>query len=124
MIKRFAACIREYKLPSILTLLFIVGEAVIEAFIPFRTADMVNRIRDGADMSEIYKIGALLVLMALLSLCCGGIAALTCAKASAGFAKNLRSDIFAKVQSYSFENIDKFSSSSPAGLLPERMASP
>ena len=112
MIKRFAACIREYKLPSILTLLFIVGEAVIEAFIPFRTADMVNRIRDGADMSEIYKIGAMLVLMALLSLCCGGIAALTCAKASAGFAKNLRSDIFAKVQSYSFENIDKFSSSS------------
>ena len=112
MIKRFAACIREYKLPSILTLLFIVGEAVIEAFIPFRTADMVNRIREGADMSEIYKIGALLVLMALLSLCCGGIAALTCAKASAGFAKNLRSDIFAKVQSYSFENIDKFSSSS------------
>jgi len=112
MLKRFAACVREYKLPSILTLIFIVGEAVIEAFIPFRTADMVNRIRDGADMSEIYKIGATLILMALLSLCCGGIAAITCAKASAGFAKNLRSDIFSKIQTYSFENIDKFSSSS------------
>ena len=112
MLKRFAACVREYKLPSVLTLLFIVGEAVIEAFIPFRTADMVNRIRDGAPMSEIYGIGATLILMALLSLACGGAAALTCAKASAGFAKNLRSDIFAKVQTYAFENIDKFSSSS------------
>ncbi len=112
MFKRFAACVREYKLPTILTLIFIVGEAVIEAFIPFLTANMVNQIQAGAEMQEIYKIGITLVLMALLSLCCGGIAAVTCAKASAGFAKNLRSDIFGKVQTYSFENIDKFSSSS------------
>ncbi len=112
MFKRFAACVREYKLPTLLTLIFIVGEAVIEAFIPFLTADMVNKIQAGTEMSEVYRIGITLVVMALLSLSCGGIAAVTCAKASAGFAKNLRSDIFGKVQTYAFQNIDKFSSSS------------
>ncbi|MBQ9133235.1 MAG: ABC transporter ATP-binding protein [Clostridia bacterium] len=112
MIKRLAACVREYKLPALLTFLFIVFEAIIEAFIPFLTADLVNKIQAGADMSEVYKLGGLLIVMALLSLCCGGTAAVTCAKASAGFAKNLRSDIFGKIQSYSFENIDKFSSTS------------
>ena len=112
MIKRLAACIREYKAPTILTLLFIVGEAVIETFIPFITADMVNKIKYGVDMGTIARLGLTLVLMACLSLCCGGLAAFTCSKASAGFAKNLRHDIFERVQSYSFENIDKFSSSS------------
>lgn len=63
-------------------------------------------------MEDILKTGALLILLALLSLSCGGIAGYTCAKASAGFAKNLRRDIFHKIQSFSFENIDKFSSSS------------
>ncbi len=112
MFKRLAACVREYKLPTLLTFIFIVGEVIIEAFIPFLTADLVNQIQNGTEMREVYRIGGLLILMAVLSLCCGGIAAVTCAKASAGFAKNLRSDIFNKVQSYSFENIDKFSSSS------------
>ena len=112
MIKRLAACVREYKLPALLTFLFIVFEAIIEAFIPLLTADLVNKIQAGADMSKVYKLGGLLIVMALLSLCCGGTAAVTCAKASAGFAKNLRSDIFGKIQSYSFENIDKFSSTS------------
>ena len=112
MIKRLAACIREYKAPTILTLLFIVGEAVIETFIPFITADMVNKIKYGVEMGTIVRLGLTLVLMACLSLCCGGLAAFTCSKASAGFAKNLRHDIFERVQSYSFENIDKFSSSS------------
>ena len=112
MIKRLAACVREYKLPALLTFAFIVGEAIIEAFIPFLTSDLVNKIQAGAEMSEVYKLGGLLIVMAVLSLCCGGTAAVTCAKASAGFAKNLRSDIFGKIQSYSFENIDKFSSTS------------
>ena len=112
MFKRLAACVREYKLPTLLTFIFIVGEVIIEAFIPFLTADLVNQIQNGTEMREVYRIGGLLILMAVLSLCCGGIAAVTCAKASAGFAKNLRSDIFNKIQSYSFENIDKFSSSS------------
>ena len=63
-------------------------------------------------MSDIVKTGLLLACMAVASLACGGIAGLTCAKASSGFATNLRHDLFAKVQTYSFENIDKFSSSS------------
>ncbi|MBQ4575176.1 MAG: ABC transporter ATP-binding protein [Clostridia bacterium] len=112
MFKRLAGCVREYKLPTILTFIFIVGEVIIEAFIPFLTANMVNLIRSGAELESVIRIGLLLILMAVLSLCCGTIAAYTCAKASAGFAKNLRHDIFHKVQDYAFENIDKFSSSS------------
>ena len=112
MIKRLASCIREYKKPTILTLLFIVGEVIIECLIPFITADLVNRIKAGANMNEILITGLILTGMAIISLGCGGIAGFTCAKASAGFAKNLRHDIFNKIQTYSFENIDKFSSSS------------
>lgn len=112
MLKRLASCVREFKKPTILTLIFIMGEAIIEVLIPFITAELVNRIKSGVVMGELVKTGLLLVLMACLSLCCGGIAARTCAMASAGFAKNLRSDIFKRIQSFSFENIDKFSSSS------------
>ena len=112
MIKRLLGCVREYKLPSILTLIFIIGEVIIEVLIPFITADLVNSIKAGAEMSELLKTGLLLALMAVVSLTCGGIAAFTCAKASAGFAKNLRGDLFRKIQTYSFENIDKFSTAS------------
>ena len=112
MIKRLARCVREYKLPAVLTLIFILGEAVIETLIPFITADLISNIKDGAGMPQIVQTGLLLVLMALLSLAFGGIAGFTCAKAAAGFSKNLRHDLFAKVQTYSFANMDKFSSSS------------
>ncbi len=112
MLKRLMASVREFKRPTILTLIFIVGEAVIEVFIPFITAELVNEIKAGVDMNEIIKLGVLLVILAMVSLTCGGIAAFTCAKASSGFARNLRSDVFSKVQTFSFENIDKFSSSS------------
>lgn len=112
MIKKLAKSIREYKLPTILTLVFIVGEAIIEVFIPFITADMVAKVKAGAEISEIIKIGILLAVMACVSLTFGGIAGFTCAKASAGFAKNLRKDLFHKIQGYAFENIDKFSSTS------------
>ncbi len=112
MLKRLASCVREYKSSSLLTLAFITGEAVIEALIPFITADLVNRIKNGADLESIVKTGLLLVAMAVISLACGGLAGLTCAKASAGFAKNLRHDIFHKIQSFSFVNIDRFSTSS------------
>lgn len=112
MIKTLAKSIREYKLPSILTLIFIMGEVLIEVYIPFITADLVNNIKASAPIETVIKTGLYLVLMAVISLCCGGIAALTCAKASAGFAKNLRHDMFAKIQNYSFANIDKFSSTS------------
>ena len=112
MIKTLAKSIREYKLPSILTLIFIMGEVIIEVLIPFFTADLVNNIKAGAPMIEIIKTGVLLIGMALVSLCCGAIAAVTCAKASSGFAKNLRYDMFERIQSFSFANIDKFSSTS------------
>ena len=112
MFKRLAACVREYKTPALLTLIFIVCEAIIETVIPFITANLVNQIEAGAELSTVFKTGGLLIVMALLSLCCGGIAAVTCAKASAGFAKNLRRDIYSQVQDFSFENIDKFSATS------------
>lgn len=112
MIKRLASCVREYKKPSLLTLLFIVGEVIIECLIPFITANLVNQIKAGVELTKIVETGLILIGMAFLSLACGGIAAFTCAKASAGFAKNLRHDIFQKIQGFSFENIDRFSSSS------------
>ncbi len=112
MLKRLAKCVREYKKYVILTLLFIVGEAIIETLIPFITANLINSIKAGAQMSEIVKTGVLLIVMAVLSLSFGGIAGFTCSKASSGFSKNLRRDLFEKVQTYSFGNIDKFSTSS------------
>ena len=113
MIKRLAQCVREYKKPTFLTLFFIVLEVVLEVFIPSITADLINTLQNGsADMPTLLRQGGLLVLMAAASLACGGIAGYTSAKASAGFAKNVRHDIFEKVQTYSFESIDKFSSSS------------
>ena len=112
MFKKLLKCVREYKLPSILTLVFIIGEVIIEAIIPFVTANLVNSIKNGVEMQSVIKTGVVLVILACVSLMFGGMAGVTCAKASAGFAKNLRHDIFYRVQSFSFENIDKFSSSS------------
>lgn len=112
MLKQLLGCVREFKKPTILTLLFIVGEAVIETLIPFITADLVNTIKAGAEINEIIKVGIILAAMACASLVCGGIAGFTCSKASTGFARNLRKDIFAKIQTFTFHNIDKFSSSS------------
>ena len=78
MIKRLAGCVREYKKSTILTLIFIVGEAFIETFIPFITAKLVNLIKYNAPMEQVVRIGLFLVLMACLSLCCGGIAGDLC----------------------------------------------
>ncbi|MBE6699146.1 MAG: ABC transporter ATP-binding protein [Ruminococcaceae bacterium] len=116
MLKKLAKCVREYKGTAILTLLLMVGEAIIETLIPFVTATfLINKIQEqgkNLDMGYILAVGGVLVLMAVVSLTCGGLAGFTSARASAGFAKNLRHDIFAKIQSFSFGNIDKFSSAS------------
>lgn len=112
MLKKLLACVREYKKPTILTMIFILGEAVIETLIPFLTADMVNDIKNCAPMSDVIRIGLILVILAIVSLACGAAAGFTSANASTGFAKNLRRDMFTKVQGYAFRNIDKFSSSS------------
>ena len=112
MLKTLAKSIREFKLPSILTFVLIVGEVIIECIIPFVTADLVNKIKNGVDIKTIVYTGIILAVMAIVSLCCGALAGVTSAKASAGFARNLRKDIFGRIQTYSFENIDRFSSSS------------
>ena len=112
MLKTFLKCIREFKLPTVLTLLMIVGEVFIEVLIPFRTAALVNGIQTGMPMRELLKLGLILVGMALVSLCFGGGAAMMGSKASAGFARNVRGDVFRRIQSFSFENIDRFSTAS------------
>ncbi len=112
MLKKLAGSIREYKLPTIITILFMIGEVVIECLIPFITADLVNRIKAGENIKNVILTGVILVIMAILSLTCGGAAGFTSAKASAGFAKNLRHDVFSRIQTYSFTNIDKFSTAS------------
>ncbi|MCQ2450990.1 MAG: ABC transporter ATP-binding protein/permease [Clostridia bacterium] len=113
MIKKLAKSVREYKPAVFLTLFFIFAEAAIESTIPFITANLVNSMNDGeANLKYIIKMGLILILLAVCSLSCGGIAGYTCAKASAGFSKNLRHDMFYNIQNFSFTNIDKFSSSS------------
>ena len=112
MFKTVARCLREYKAVTIITVLFMFGEAAIEAVIPFITARLVDHISAGVEMPFVLKTGLILVLMTLLSLFFGGSAGFTSAKASSGFAKNIRHDIFEKVQTFAFSNIDKFSSSS------------
>ncbi|MBR6106414.1 MAG: ABC transporter ATP-binding protein [Oscillospiraceae bacterium] len=112
MFKTISRCLREYKKPTILTIIFITGEVIIEAIIPYLTAELVNNVKKGVDMSYILKIGLILLLMTIVSLACGGGAGMTSAKAAAGFAKNVRHDMYEQVQRFSFSNIDKFSSSS------------
>ncbi len=112
MLKRLAGCIGEYKFLTMITPLIMIGEVVIECLIPFITADVINNIKNGCEISELVKSGLILFLMACISLACGASAGYTSAKAASGFAKNLRRKIFGKVQDFSFENIDKFSSAS------------
>ena len=112
VIKKLLGSIREYKLSSILTPLLVSCEVVLECTIPFYIAELVNRIKDGADVNEIARFGAILVLMAIGSLTFGMLAGFTCATASCGFGKNLRKDMYAAVNEFSFNNIDAFSTSS------------
>lgn len=112
MLKRLAKCIGEYKRLTILTPIFMIGEVLMEVLMPFIVANLINSIKSGCDMTEIAKNGGILLIMACISLTCGGLAGFTASKASAGFAKNLRKSIFYKIQEFSFENIDKFSSAS------------
>lgn len=112
MIKTLARSIREYKKTSILTPILVTGEVILECIIPFTIANLVNQMQAGCGMDVIVKYGVQLVLMAILSLVFGVAAGNTCATASTGFSRNLRKDMFYRIQDYSFENIDKFSVSS------------
>ncbi|MCD8155363.1 MAG: ABC transporter ATP-binding protein/permease [Clostridiales bacterium] len=112
MIRKLAGSIREYKKASIATPCLVSMEVVLECIIPFITARMVNQIKAGCEFRVLLQDGLLLVVMALLSLGFGTAAGFTCATASCGLARNLRHDIFYNIQKFSFENIDKFLTSS------------
>jgi ATP-binding cassette subfamily B protein len=112
MIRRLWKSVREYKALALLTPLFVLGEVVIEVIIPFSTADLIDVINQGANLHDILGKGLGLLGLAVASLLCGTIAGITCSKASAGFAKNLRHDLFAHIQTFSFATIDKFSTPS------------
>ena len=118
MIKTLAKSIREYKKASILAPLIIACEVIFECCIPFVATLLINQIDvkdpSGIDMSVVVKYGLILIGLAFASLCCGALAGHFAAIASCGFAKNLRHDIFSKIQGFSFANMDKFST---AGLV-------
>ena len=110
--RKLMGSVREYKRAAVVTPLLVLGEVVFEVMIPLFTADLIDAIKAGADLNEIVSTGAVLAIMALVSLAFGAAAGLTCAKASTGFAKNLRKDMFYNIQTFSFAVIDRFSSSS------------
>ena len=112
MLRRLARCVREYKKQTLLTPLFMVGEVLCECVIPTFTAELINAIQAGKGLGAISKYGLMLLGMAMLSLMFGALAGKFAADASTGFAKNLRKDLFYRVQDFSFANIDRFSTSS------------
>ena len=109
MIKRLSRCVREYKRASILTPLFVSLEVVMEVLIPYYMGKLLDLGVTVGDMSYILKSGGILVVFCVLSLTFGVLSGKNAATASAGFARNLRHDMFYNVQSYSFSNIDRFS---------------
>ena len=112
MIKKLAKYIKQYKKDTILTPIFVVFEVILEVLIPYLMARIIDVGIQNSDLNYIFKIGAILVVSAFLSLTFGMLSGRYAAKASAGFAKNLRQGMFYNIQNYSFTNIDKFSTSS------------
>ena len=112
MIKTLASSIREFKPQTIATPLLVTCEVACEMAIPFVTAYLIDNIKDGATIAQIAQTAGILVALAVVSLFFGAAAGITCSYASCGFAKNLRHDLFYKIQTFSFSNIDAFSSSS------------
>lgn len=112
MLKRLAGCVRQYKGASLLSPLFVVLEVIMEVIIPLLMAKLIDDGIDGANQAAILKTGGILAVCCILSLSFGILAGHFAAKASAGFAKNIRHDLFHTVQGFSFFNIDRFSASS------------
>ena len=112
MIKKLSRYLKEYKKPAILTPIFVILEVVMEVLIPYLMAKIIDVGINNGDVQYIIKIGTFLILSAMLSLAFGMLSGRFAAKASAGFSKNLRREMFHKIQDYSFENINKFSTSS------------
>ena len=114
MIKRLSQCIREYKKDAILSPLYVLVESLLDVAIPFVMAGLIDKGIEAGNMSMILRYGAILVGFALVALTFGALSGRSCVRATAGFARNLRHDMFHHLQVYSFSNIDKFSS---AGLV-------
>ncbi len=112
MIKRLLKSVREFKKDALLTPFFVVLEVVMEVIIPLIMALLIDKGIDGQDMAAIWKYGIILVLCAMLALMFGAAAGTFAARASTGFARNLRHDMYYNVQNFSFSNIDKFSTGS------------
>lgn len=114
MIKKLSQYIGEYKNASIVTPLYIIGEAIMEQIIPLLMAMIVDNGIGKSDMGYVTKVGIIMVVVSIVSLTFGALAGKYAAKASAGFAKNLRKAMFYNIQDFSFSNIDKYST---AGLI-------
>ena len=114
MIKTLAAHIKEYKKASIATPFFMILEVIMETLIPFLMATLVDDGINKGNLNHVYRIGALMVVFAIIGLFAGLMGGKYGAKASAGFAKNLREDMYKNIQTFAFSNIDKFST---AGLV-------
>ena len=112
MVKRLLKSVREFKKDALLTPFFVVLEVVMEVIIPMVMALLIDNGIDGQDMAAIWKYGIILVLCAMLALVFGAAAGTFAARASTGFARNLRHDMYYNVQNFSFSNIDKFSTGS------------
>lgn len=111
MIRTLSKSIREYKKPSLLSPLFVALEVVFECIIPLVMANMIDHM-NGSSMTPILQDGFILIVLSMASLFCGRLAAIQAAKGATGFAKNLRKDMFYNIQSLSFADVDKFSTSS------------
>ncbi|MDD3205020.1 MAG: ABC transporter ATP-binding protein [Lachnospiraceae bacterium] len=113
MIKKLMGCLGEYKKYAILTPVIMIGEVIMEVLIPFVMAAIIDTgIQGSGGTAYTVKMGLLMILMALLSLCFGALGGKFAAKAGMGFAKNIRKRLFDKVQDFSFYNVDKFSTAS------------
>lgn len=108
MLKRLAGCVRQYKGASLLSPLFVVLEVIMEVIIPLLMAKLIDDGIDGANQAAILKTGGILAVCCILSLLFGILAGHFAAKASAGFAKNIRHDLFHVVQGFSFLTLTAF----------------
>lgn len=112
MFKIVKRCIREYSKVAVITPILVLGEVFLEVLIPFYIAELVNQIKAGCSMDVLLRYAVILIVMSLASLAFGGVAGITCSTAACGLGKNLRKDMFYRIQDFSFDNIDRFSSSS------------
>ncbi|MGI6056103.1 MAG: ABC transporter ATP-binding protein [Bilifractor sp.] len=111
VLKTLMKSLREYKTPSLLSPLFVTFEVILECIIPLVMASLIDHMK-GATLTPVFQDGVVLIILAMASLYCGRRAAIEAAKGSAGFAKNLRQDIYFNIQSFSFADVDRFSTSS------------